>query len=79
YWVKLHKDPKTGETVRGLRADEAMIVGEPVLSLQGARRLVFDKVADAAFAKSMKYNPKGKLPQVVLKAGDETVGFYDLQ
>ncbi|CAJ0729574.1 MAG: hypothetical protein C0465_19765 [Ralstonia sp.] len=79
YWVKLHKDPKTGETVRGLRTREPMIVGESILSLQGARRLMFDKVADAAFAKSMKYNPSGKLPQVVLKAGDETVGFYDLQ
>jgi len=26
----------------------------------------------------MEDNPTGKLPQVVLKAGDETVGFYDL-
>jgi hypothetical protein len=78
YWYRLHKD-KDGKTVRGTRTTEEMIVGERVLSLQAARRLVFDKVAYDSQAKSMKYNPTGKLPQVVLKAGDETVGFYDLQ
>ena len=79
YWVKLHKKPDTGKTVRGLRVDEGMIVGETTFSLDAAWRLVFDKVARAAEAKSMEDNPTGKLPQVVLKAGDETVGFYDLQ
>uniref|UniRef100_UPI001BDBAF0C hypothetical protein n=1 Tax=Acinetobacter pittii TaxID=48296 RepID=UPI001BDBAF0C len=53
--------------------------GETTFSLDAAWRLVFDKVARAAEAKSMEDNPTGKLPQVVLKAGDETVGFYDLQ
>ncbi|CAJ0723879.1 hypothetical protein [Ralstonia pickettii] len=79
YWGKLHKDPETGKTVRGLRVLEGMIVGETTLTLDAAWRLVFDKVAYASYAKSMEDNPTGKLPQVVLKAGDETVGFYDLQ
>lgn len=78
YWVTLHKN-RRGETVRGAPASEAMIIGEKTLTLQAARRLVFDKVAESAGAKSMMFNPTGRLPQIVLKAGDETVGFYDLQ
>ena len=78
YWVTLHKG-RDGETVRGARATEEMIIGEKTLTLQGARRLVFDKVAESAGAKSMMFNPSGRLPQIVLKAGDETVGFYALQ
>ncbi len=78
YWVTLRKNDR-GETVRGAPANETMIIGERTLTLQGARRLVFDKVANSAGAKSMMFNPTGRLPQIVLKAGDETVGFYDLQ
>lgn len=78
YFVNLHKD-RDGETVRGAPASDEMIIGEPTLTLQGARRLVYGKVAKESEARSMMFNPSGKLPQVVLKAGDETVGFYDLQ
>nr|WP_296225557.1 hypothetical protein [Ralstonia sp. UBA689] len=78
YWYRLHKD-REGKTVRGTRATQEMIIGEPTLSLLATRRLVFDVVAEEAQAKDMMFNPTGKLPTVVVKAGDETVGFYDLQ
>jgi len=78
YFVNLHKNDR-GETVRGAPATDEMIIGESTLTLKGARRLIYGKVAEESEARSMMFNPNGKLPQVVLKAGDETVGFYDLQ
>jgi hypothetical protein len=56
-----------------------MIVGEATLTLAAARRLVFHEVARSAQARNIRLNPHGKLPRVVVQAGDETVGFYDLQ
>ena len=78
YWVTLHKD-RYGKTVRGAPALESMIIGERTLTINAARRLVFDRVATAANAKSMMFNPTGKLPEVTVLAGVENVGFYSLR
>ncbi len=78
YWVTLHKDSH-GETVRGAPALESMILGERTLTLNAARRLVFDMVAERANCRSMMLNPDGKLPTVTVMAGVETVGFYTLR
>lgn len=78
YWVTLRKD-RDGDTVRGVPAFESMIIGERTLTINAARRLVFDRVATAANVKSMMFNPTGKLPEVTVMAGVENVGFYSLR
>ncbi|CAG9170683.1 hypothetical protein LMG23992_01725 [Cupriavidus laharis] len=78
YWVTLHKNWK-GVTVRGAPRTQEMIIGEQTLTINAARRLVFDRVASAASCDSLMLNPTGKLPSVTVAAGIETVGFYTLQ
>ena len=78
YWVTLHKNWK-GVTVRGAPRTQEMIIGEQTLTINAARRLVFDRVASAASCDSLMLNPSGKLPSVTVAAGIETVGFYTLQ
>ncbi|MFK0380199.1 hypothetical protein [Pandoraea sp. NPDC090278] len=78
YWVTLHKD-RDGETVRGAPALDSMIIGERTLTLNAARRLVFNQLALSADCKSLTFNPTGKLPNVTVMAGVENVGFYSLR
>ena len=78
YWVTMHTNWK-GDPERGAPATQAMVIGERTLTINAVRRLVFDKVAQAASCKSVLLNPTGKLPTVTVAAGTETVGFYTLR
>ncbi|MHA3013289.1 Lipoprotein [Cupriavidus necator] len=76
-FVKIYDD--RGSPVRGLSHDSDMVIGLPTFTLNAARRLFFMEIYSAAEAMSLKIFPEPKLANVTVMAGEEAVGFYDLQ
>ncbi|MGX6568269.1 hypothetical protein ACWM6E_18775, partial [Cupriavidus necator] len=68
-----------GQPRRGLPYDSDMVIGLPTFTLNAARRLFSMEIYSAAEAMSLKIFPEPKLANVTVMAGEETVGFYDLQ
>ncbi|WP_276265075.1 hypothetical protein [Cupriavidus basilensis] len=69
----------SGRPERGLPHDDEMVIGRPTFTLRAARRLFTSEIYGEAEAMSLKLYPEAKVPNVTVKAGAETVGFYDLK
>jgi len=76
-FTKMYVDD--GKPQRGLGHPVEMVIGLPTFTLKAARRLFTSEIYGEAEAMDLEAYPETKVPDVTVLAGEETVGFYDLQ